>query len=138
MHVASLNQGIRYSVIDGLQRLYCFCIALLVVWQREKLLQERCITQAAWDYLKDVVEKSPDPKSATEELLKRKTRYEIFWNIGLEELLHYMVTFNTGQRSMSVQVQLEIMRKPLLDALAGCGKTTARPKMLSSFRDCCD
>src|ERR1019366_8854584 len=23
-------------------------------------------------------------------------------------------------------------------SLAGCGKTTARPKMLSSFRDCCD
>jgi hypothetical protein len=43
-------------------------------------------------------------------------RYEIFWNIGLE-LLHYMVTFNTGQRGMSMRVQLEIMRKPLLDAL---------------------
>jgi hypothetical protein len=23
-------------------------------------------------------------------------------------------------------------------SLAGCGKTTARPKMLSRFRDCCD
>jgi|SRR5271157_2750520 len=111
------DQGIRYSVIDGLQRLYCFCIAILLVWQREKLLQERCITQDAWEYLQDVVQKVPDPKIATEELLKRATRYEIFWNIGLEELLHYMVTFNTGQRSMSVQVQLEIMRKPLLDAL---------------------
>lgn len=116
--------GIRYSVIDGLQRLYCFCIALLVVWQREKLLQDRCITQAAWDYMKDIVEKSPDPKTATEALLKQRTRYEIFWNIGLEELLHYMVTFNTGQRSMSVQVQLEIMRKPLLDALEHDAKIT--------------
>jgi hypothetical protein len=113
------DQGIRYSVIDGLQRLYCFCIAILLVWHREKLLQDRCITQTAWDYMKEVISALPeqDPKKATEELLKRKTRYEIFWNIGLEELLHYMVTFNTGQRSMSVQVQLEIMRKPLLDAL---------------------
>jgi hypothetical protein len=118
------DQGIRNSVIDGLQRLYCFCIALLVVWQREKLLQERCITPTAWEYLKDVVEKEPDPKKATEDLLKRATRYEIFWNIGLEELLHYMVTFNTGQRSMSVQVQLEIMRKPLLDALEHDAKIT--------------
>lgn len=61
--------------------------------------------------------KESDPHAATEKLLQRTTRYEIFWNIGLEELLHYMVTFNTGQRSMGVQVQLEIMRKPLLDAL---------------------
>ena len=111
------DQGIRYSVIDGLQRLYCFCIAILLVWRRDKLLHDKCITQAAWDYLKDVVEREPDAKLATENLLKRTTRYEIFWNIGLEELLHYMVTFNTGQRSMSVQVQLEIMRRPLLDAL---------------------
>ncbi len=112
------DQGIKYSVIDGLQRLYCFCIAILVVWQREKLIQERCITQGAWDYLKDAIgQKYPDSKAGTEALLKQTTRYEVFWNIGLEELLHYMVTFNTGQRSMSVQVQLEIMRKPLLDAL---------------------
>src|ERR1700732_4578231 len=74
--------------------------------------------------MKDIVEKSPDPKAATEALLKQRTRYEIFWNIGLEELLHYMVTFNTGQRSMSVQVQLEIMRKPLLDALEHDAKIT--------------
>jgi hypothetical protein len=25
-----------------------------------------------------------------------------------------------------------------VSALAGCGKTMARPKMLSAFRDCCD
>lgn len=118
------DQGIRNSVIDGLQRLYCFCIALLVVWQRETLVHDRCITPTAWEYLKEAVEKEPDPKIATENLLKRTTRYEIFWNIGLEELLHYMVTFNTGQRSMSVQVQLEIMRKPLLDALEHDAKIT--------------
>lgn len=118
------DQGVRYSVIDGLQRLYCFCIAILVVWQRERLVQQRCISPLAWEYLRNIVEKNGDPKAATEELLKRITRYEIFWHIGLEELLHYMVTFNTGQRSMSVQVQLEIMRKPLLDALEHDAKIT--------------
>jgi hypothetical protein len=116
------DTGIQYSIIDGLQRLYCFCIAILLVWQGERLIQERCITTEAWEYVREVVQRvvndnAGDPESATRELLKRKTRYEIFWNIGLEELLHYMVTFNTGQRSMSVQVQLEIMRRPLLDAL---------------------
>lgn len=115
------DTGIQYSIIDGLQRLYCFCIAVLLVWQGEKLIQERCITPEAWEYVREVVQKAVgengDVDTAIREILKRPTRYEIFWNIGLEELLHYMVTFNTGQRSMSVQVQLEIMRRPLLDAL---------------------
>ena len=111
------EEGIKYSVIDGLQRLYCYCIAVLVVWQREKLIADRCITKEAWDYLKDAVEKTGGPRSAAEEILKRKTRYEIFWNIDLEGLLHYMVTFNTGQRRMSLEVQLEIMQRPLLEAL---------------------
>jgi len=111
------EKGIKYSVIDGLQRLYCYCISVLVVWQREKLITDRCITKEAWDYLKDAVEKSGDPKGAVEEILKRKTRYEVFWNIDLEGLLHYMVTFNTGQRRMSLEVQLEIMQRPLLEAL---------------------
>lgn len=108
---------IKYSVIDGLQRLYCYCISVLIVWQREKLIAERCITQESWDYLRDAVEKAGDPKEAVEEILKRKTRYEIFWNIDLEGLLHYLVTFNTGQRRMRMEVQLEIMQRPLLEAL---------------------
>ena len=32
-------------------------------------------------------------------------------------LLHYMVTFNTGQRRMSLPVQLEIMQRPLIQEL---------------------
>jgi hypothetical protein len=111
------GQGVKYSVIDGLQRLYCYCIAILLVWQREKLIEDRCIPAEAWDYLKEVVEKTGDPKTAVEQILQRITRYELFWNIDLEGLLHYMVTFNTGQRRMSLEVQLEIMQQPLLKAL---------------------
>jgi hypothetical protein len=111
------EKGIKYSVIDGLQRLYCYCISILVVWQREQLIADRCITKEAWDYLKEAVQKTGDPKAAVEEILKRKTRYEVFWNIDLEGLLHYLVTFNTGQRRMSLEVQLEIMQRPLLEAL---------------------
>ncbi len=111
------EQGIKCSVVDGLQRLYCYCIAILLVWQREKLIEERCIPSDAWDYLKESVANSGDPKTAVESLLQRKTRYELFWNIDLEGLLHYMVTFNTGQRRMSLEVQLEIMQRPLLQAL---------------------
>jgi hypothetical protein len=110
--------NVKYSVIDGLQRLYCYCIAILLVWQREKLIEDRCIPKESWDYLKDAVERSGKPKDAVEEILERKIRYEIFWNIDLEGLLHYMVTYNTGQRRMSLEVQLEIMQRPLLQALA--------------------
>src|ERR1700722_1289709 len=110
--------NVKYSVIDGLQRLYCYCIAILLVWQREKIIEDRCITKEAWDYLKDAIEHSGKPKDAVEEILERKIRYEIFWNIDLEGLLHYMVTYNTGQRRMSLEVQLEIMQRPLLQALA--------------------
>ena len=111
------EQGIKCSVIDGLQRLYCYCIAILLVWQREKLIEQRCIPEDAWEYLRDVIEKTGEPKTAVEQILKRITRYELFWNIDLEGLLHYMVTFNTGQRRMSLEVQLEIMQRPLLKAL---------------------
>ena len=110
--------NIRYSVIDGLQRLYCYLIAILLVFQREKLVQDRCITQEAWEYFRPSVESAGAAQAATAELLKRNTRYEIFYQIDLEGLLHYMVTFNTGQRRMSLDVQLEIMQRPLIDELA--------------------
>ena len=116
------DHGVKYSVIDGLQRLYCFCIAILLVWQREKLVTDRCVPSDAWEYLKSVVQKTGDPETAVEHLLKRATRYELFWNIDLEGLLHYMVTFNTGQRRMSLEVQLEIMQRPLLKALENDAK----------------
>jgi hypothetical protein len=115
---SSLDEtGVKYSVIDGLQRLYCYCIAILLVLRGEKLLESRCISKEAWEYFRPTIEQSGNSTLATEKLLKRIIRYEIFWKIGLQDLLHYMVTFNTGQRAMSVQVQLEIMRRPLLDAL---------------------
>ncbi len=111
------EQGVKYSVIDGLQRLYCYCIAILLLWRREKLIVDRCIPADAWDYFKEAVGNAGDPKTAVEAILARKTRYEVFWSIDLEGLLPYMVTFNTGQRRMSLEVQLEIMQRPLLKAL---------------------
>jgi hypothetical protein len=38
---------LRYSIIDGLQRLYCFLIAILLVWRREQLVQDRIIPAEA-------------------------------------------------------------------------------------------
>lgn len=109
------------SIVDGLQRLYCYCISILLVWKREELLHAGLVPKDAWDYLSEAVAASGDPKSATEALLQRTTRYEVFYNIDLGGLLHYMVTFNTGQRRMSLPIQLEIMQGPLIQELEGAG-----------------
>lgn len=112
------ESDINYSVIDGLQRLYCYGIALLLVWRRELLISDGLIPQEAWDYFAESVSAAGDP---TQELLRRTIRYEVFYNIDLAGLLHYMVTFNTGQRRMSLPVQLEIMRGPLIRELETSG-----------------
>ncbi|WP_291988231.1 hypothetical protein [Luteitalea sp.] len=116
--VEELSQpGLEFSVIDGLQRLYCYCIAILLVWRREALVRDGIIPKDAWEYFREQVEALGDAKTATAALLERTVRYEIFYRIGLDGLLHYMVTFNTGQRRMSLPMQLEIMQKPLIDEL---------------------
>ena len=112
---------IYYSIIDGLQRQYCYGLALLLVWRREALVDEGLITKDAWEYFQELVESTGDAEAATKALLGRPMRYEIFYNINLEGLLHYMVTFNTGQRRMSLDVQLEIMREPLIKELENQG-----------------
>ena len=115
------SNDMYYSVVDGLQRLYCYCISILLVWKRESLVDTGLIPKDAWDYFSDAVAASGESRQATKELLERTTRYEIFYNIDLGGLLHYMVTFNTGQRRMSLPVQLEIMQGPLIQELEGTG-----------------
>jgi hypothetical protein len=120
--VRSLDNGsIRFSIIDGLQRLYCFLIAILLVWHRERLVQDGVIPEDAWNFFAASVKRLGEPQSATEALLQRIIRYEIFYKISLAGLLHYMVTFNSSQRRMSLRVQLEIMKKPLIEHLKSEG-----------------
>src|ERR671925_66565 len=116
--VRSLDDGnIRFSIIDGLQRLYCFLIAILLVWRRDQLVQDGIIPEDAWNFFAGSVKRLGEPPAATEHLLQRTIRYEIFYRISLAGLLHYMVTFNSSQRRMSLRVQLEIMKKPLIEHL---------------------
>ncbi len=112
---------LRFSIIDGLQRLYCFLIAVLLVWRRERLVQDGLIPEEAWNFFAPSVNRLGDPQPATENLLQRIIRYEIFYAISLAGLLHYMVTFNSSQRRMSLRVQLEIMKKPLIEHLKSEG-----------------
>jgi len=115
------HSNIRCSIIDGLQRLYCMCIAVLLVLDRDRLVKDGLIPKQAWDYFAAVVNRTGDPRIATENILERAIRYEIFYRIDLGGLLHYMVTFNTGQRRMSLPIQLEIMKRPLLEELRKAG-----------------
>lgn len=116
--VSSLQEeGIRFSIIDGLQRLYCFLIAILLVWQREELVKSGHIPPAAWDFFAEAMNAHRNPRFATEDLLKRPVRFEIFYGINVAGLLHYMVTFNSGQRRMNLRMQLEIMKRPLIEHL---------------------
>jgi hypothetical protein len=120
--VRSLDaDNIRFSIIDGLQRLYCFLIAILLVWRREHLVQDGVIPEEAWNFFAESVKRLGDPEIATGSLLRRTIRYEIFYAISLAGLLHYMVTFNSSQRRMSLRVQLEIMKKPLIEHLKSEG-----------------
>jgi hypothetical protein len=113
--------NIRFSIIDGLQRLYCFLIAILLVWRREHLVEDGVVPEEAWNFFAESVKRLGDPEMATGSLLRRTIRYEIFYAISLAGLLHYMVTFNSSQRRMSLRVQLEIMKKPLIEHLKSEG-----------------
>ncbi len=115
------DEDLRYSIIDGLQRLYCYLIAILLVWRRERLVEEGVIPEDAWSFFAASVRRLGDPERATGNLLQRVIRYEIFYAISLAGLLHYMVTFNSSQRRMSLRVQLEIMKKPLIEHLKSEG-----------------
>jgi hypothetical protein len=120
--VRSLDaENIRFSIIDGLQRLYCFLIAILLVWRREHLVEDGVIPEEAWNFFAESVKRLGEPEIATGSLLRRTIRYEIFYAISLAGLLHYMVTFNSSQRRMSLRVQLEIMKKPLIEHLKSEG-----------------
>jgi hypothetical protein len=120
--VRSLDEAnIKFSIIDGLQRLYCFLIAVLLVWRREQLVRDGLIPEEGWNFFADSVKRLGEPEFATENLLQRYIGYEIFYAIRLAGLLHYMVTFNSSQRRMTLRVQLEIMKKPLIEHLKSEG-----------------
>src|SRR5215469_6665888 len=88
--------------------------SVLLALDREKLVTDGVIPKEAWDYFKEPVDTLGAPRTAVEKVLEYTVRYEAFYQIDLQGLLHYMVTFNTAQRRMSIQVQLEIMNEPML------------------------
>lgn len=115
------SEDIRFSVIDGLQRLNCILISILLLLRGEEVVKEGLITPDAWNYFREAVAKLHSKygtaKAAVEHVLGLNVRYEVFYNIDLAKLVSYMVTFNTAQKRMSLQHQLEIMQQPLVRRL---------------------
>ncbi len=118
----SLNEdGLYFSIIDGLQRLYCFSTAVLLCSYGIELVREGLVTPDDWEYfgppVDQAIAQAGSQQNLVQTLLNRPIRYEIFYNIDLTDLLNYLVTYNTGQRRMTLPNQLEIMQQPLVQEL---------------------
>jgi hypothetical protein len=50
-------------------------------------------------------------------VLNSHIRLEVYYNIGIKDLLKYMIIFNTAQKRMSLNHQLEIMQHTILQNL---------------------
>ena len=61
---AAHGPHVYFSVIDGIQRLCCYLIAVLLVWQRERLIRDHVIGEETWEYFKGVVEATGEPEPA--------------------------------------------------------------------------
>lgn len=99
-----------YSIIDGLQRRFCYGLAILLLCLKDEVVTRGLLTQEEYDkqYAKILEE------AELEKVLQQPVRLELFYNIDISGLLHWMVTTNTAQRQMATDIQLEIMQHPLL------------------------
>src|SRR5580658_1883647 len=62
--IKSLDEtSINYSIIDGLQRSWCYSTTVLIALHRDQLVTDRCITVEAWDYFRPFIEKLGDPEA---------------------------------------------------------------------------
>lgn len=102
----------KVSIIDGLQRYCCFLIALFLALKGKDLVKEGIISPAAYQEFADHL----NPK-AVSLVLEAPIRLEIYYNIEIKDLLKYMIIFNTAQRRMSLNHQLEIMEGTILQNL---------------------
>lgn len=102
----------KVSIIDGLQRYCCFLIALFLAVRGADLVKEGIISPATFKEFEPHLD-----NGATERVLKSPIRLEVYYNLEITDLLKYMIIFNTAQRRMSLNHQLEIMEGTILQNL---------------------
>jgi hypothetical protein len=102
-----------WTLIDGLQRTTCFIIAVLMAALRDELVEMGCIDEKTWNGTFREHAEACD----VNELLRRQQQMEVFYEIDLPGVLHFMLLLNGAQRQMSAKIQLELMNAPLIQLL---------------------
>lgn len=106
-----------WTLIDGLQRTTCYIIAVLMASLGDELVEMGCIDEKIWmeTFRADAV------TCDINELLRRQQQLEVFYQIDLTGVLHFMLLLNGAQRQMNAKIQLELMNVPLIKLLEGEG-----------------
>jgi hypothetical protein len=105
-----------WTLIDGLQRTTCFIIAVLMAVLGDKLIEMGCIDAKDFEIFRKDAEECD-----INELLSRQQQLEVFYQIDLAGVLHFMLLLNGAQRPMSAKIQLELMNVPLIKLLQNEG-----------------
>lgn len=120
--VTEVNQADDWTLIDGLQRTTCYIIAVLMVALGDELVDMGCIDENIWNEIFRDHAKACD----INELLQRQQQMEVFYNIDLKGVLHFMLLLNAAQRQMNAKIQLELMNIPLIKLLEAQGIQLAK------------
>ncbi len=102
-----------WTLIDGLQRTTCYIIAVLMATFGDELLEMGCIDEKIWKEMFREHALACD----IHQLLQHKQQMEVFYNIDLAGVLHFMLLLNAAQRQMNAKIQLELMNIPLIKML---------------------
>ncbi len=106
-----------WTLIDGLQRTTCYIIAVLMATLGDELLEMGCIDEKIWEEMFREHALACD----INQLLQHQQQMEVFYNIDLPGVLHFMLLLNAAQRQMNAKIQLELMNIPLIKMLENEG-----------------
>jgi hypothetical protein len=88
----------------------------------DELVEEGCLDEKIWNE----VFKAHAEACDINELLGRKQQMEVFYEIDLAGVLHFMLLLNGAQRQMNAKIQLELMNIPLIKLLQDEGIQLAK------------
>lgn len=96
-NLLEINGG--FLILDGLQRTYCFKIAVDILANKE--------SSKYYDSLKDSIRDFEPIFETKDDFLENyEIGIEIWTNMDLPKTLYKMVVLNTGQKKMSLQYQI--------------------------------
>jgi hypothetical protein len=102
----------KVSIIDGLQRYACFLIAFYLAIHKEKIIEQGILKPVEFEEFQPHLD-----KGVLDRVLNAHIRLEVYYNLEIKDLLKYMIIFNTAQKRMSLNHQLEIMQHNILQNL---------------------